>query len=166
MAESWTEALENAGGEFDTLPWILATPPVDDCPPLYAEEWAAVEESHPRLLPLGYLYDAPVINRHAPGTDYGYSFLCYDLDELREGRTTVLGLRKGIERPHDPTRYEDSLIEVLQAHVMDRHAQLDAQYGHPSNRGAGSVHGEEVDEAWALVEMVRDLRGALSARRA
>lgn len=165
IAESWTEVLWDLG-EFDTLAWILAAPPVRDCPPFYEEEWAAVQEQYPRLLPLGHLYGAQVMERRAPGPSYGEAFLCYDLDELRDGRATVLGLRRGAAGTYRLTRFGDSLVEVLHGHVMDRHAQLDAQLDHSSNRGAGSVDREEVEEAWALVEAVRDLRRALAAREA
>ena len=52
----------------------------------------------------------------------------------------------------------ESLLSVLHEHLADHHDRLSRQLRSPSNRGAGSVDREDVEEARGFVALIEDLR--------
>jgi hypothetical protein len=110
----------------------------------------------PDLIPLVWLIDSKV--------KHGGQIVCYRLDELRSGRTTVLGIWRRVDPNDRAVRCGDSLLTVLHEHLAEIHRVLEWQLYQPSNRGAGSVDDEEVNEARSWVEQVEELQRRLASR--
>lgn len=148
------------GGDFTNQPWNLAVPPSRGGPVPEPDSLDKTERRifalDPDLVPLMRLLDADA--------DHGGSIVCYRLSELEAGRSTIFGIWWRVEPGDQARRYGDSLLSVLHEYHADIHRRLAARLDELSNRGAGSVDAEEVDEAWTAVEQVEELQRAVAAR--
>ncbi|MFB4295790.1 hypothetical protein [Actinomadura sp. NTSP31] len=82
----------------------------------------------------------------------GGTFGCYRLTELAAGRTTVFRVRVSDGHCGEAVRCADSLLDLLYDFHADIHRKLEREFGQPSDRGAGSVDRQEVDQAWSIAE--------------
>ena len=146
--------------DFTNQPWELAVPPARGGPASTPDSLDETERRifarDPDLVPLARLFNTDA--RH------GDSVLCYRLDELGAERTTVFGIWREVEPGSEIERCGDSLLVVMHEHHADIHRMLEWQRHHPSNRGAGSVDAEEVNEARSSVEQVKELQRRLASR--
>jgi len=92
--------------------------------------------------------------------------LCYRLVELKAGRTTVFGIREKFTPLDEVVRCGESLLAVLHEHHADVLRGVERQFFHPSNRGAGSIDQQELDETRSLVGRVEELQRIVAARQA
>jgi hypothetical protein len=112
----------------------------------------------PDLVPLGLVLDL-----HTRLYD---DVLCYRLAELRAGRSTVFGLQREAVTAGTPELLGESLLAVLHEHHVDVLRWHEWKFGHPSNRGAGSIELGDVAEVRALLERVEELQREVAARGA
>jgi hypothetical protein len=150
--------------EFLFLPWRL----IDLASPKHEDEepspWAAEQEEHalaqdPDFLPLMKLeaYEA----RH-DGWIIGYS-----LNELRQGRTTILGHDEDIpESGATFQRIGDSLFSVLHEWATDHLRMTKERFQSPVNRGAGSLDPKDVERADGILRSVEEMQRKLAAQQA
>ncbi|KIF75641.1 hypothetical protein QR77_20535 [Streptomyces sp. 150FB] len=143
--------------DFTNLPWKLAVPLEKGGPSQTPNSRGQFERKtytvDRRLVPLARLYD--------PAARHGDSVICYHLDELGAGRTSIFGFKVGEGSASASARYGDSFLLVLQEHYADMHGRLERLLDLPSNRGAGAVDEEEVEEAWAFVEKIEGFQRRL-----
>lgn len=147
-------------GTFMNQPWRLAVPLEQGGPPPdphgleYLEQRAWNVDS--QLVPLVDLADSENV--------HGNSLLCYRLDELAQGRSTVIGLRDITFRDAViiPERYGVSLVTVLHEHYSQALRRLQNEFDSPYNRGAGSIDETYVSDARAALEPVEEIRRALA----
>lgn len=151
--------------EFLYMPWRL----VDLASPKHGEDdepspWAEEQEAHalaqdPDFLPLMKLeaYEA----RH-DGWIIGYS-----LQELSQGRTTILGHNEDI--PESGARFErvgDSLLSVLHEWATDHLRMTEGRFKSPANRGAGSLGPEDAERAAGILKAIEMIQSELKAQQA
>lgn len=142
-------------------PWQMAVPPERGRPWASAlceeekQEQALLARDRdllPLLVPLG------LRERHG-GKTVGYR-----ISELAAGRTTVFALPRDARHDSPIEPVGDSLLALLHEHHTDAYKAVRDQYHAPSNRGAGMVDADEVDEFAALVRNVEDLRHRAAAQ--
>ncbi|GAA1557256.1 hypothetical protein GCM10009678_45310 [Actinomadura kijaniata] len=150
---------------FTDQPWQLAVPPELGGPLDGYEELVETEllllARDPDLVPL-FRIPSPT-----PGRDD--RVICYRLDDLRAGRSTVYGLATGSHpgevRDAAAVRCGESMLQVLRdAHLGHLHA-LEEEARWPGDRGAGSVHPSEIEGTRECVELLRDLIREVDGRR-
>jgi uncharacterized protein (TIGR02996 family) len=73
--------------------------------------------------------------------------LCYRLDELAAGRSTIIGVWQLDDRSLVSRPYGDSLTSVLLEHFADAARRRENEYESPYNYGAGSLDKPELE--WA-----------------
>lgn len=142
-----------------TLPWRLAIPALLPAQARTDPEWLAEVEAQgidPGLVPLEFLR-------------WGNRWLiCYHLDELAAGRSTVLGLRQLRHRPAffdpgaAPVVKAPSLLAALHAAETGRLDTREALYNDPANFGFGSVDDESVEEQRQAVARIEKIRESLT----
>ncbi|MEV7867269.1 hypothetical protein AB0P17_14480 [Streptomyces sp. NPDC088124] len=145
---------------FTNQPWQLALPLDRGGPDATPDTLAGTEQRilarDPDLMPLMVI----------PGTAAGQEDLivCYRLSELRVGRPTAFCLRRATGSG-EAVRCGESMLAVL----YDEHAEslrlLKEEFRQPSNRGAGSVDGSQVEEAGESLELVRELQRLAASRQ-
>ncbi len=121
-----------------------------------ASPWAMEQERNaleaaPDFLPLMKLeaYEA----RH-DGWIIGYS-----LEELRRGRTTVIGHNEDI--PAASTNFQrvgESLLSVLYEWAIDHQRMTKERFDSPDNRGAGSIEPEDVERAKDILKAIEKVQ--------
>jgi hypothetical protein len=139
-----------------TNPWQLLEPPVDDEPdegvgPLAGGLEPAAFARAPSMIPL-------LVTVYSGVAD-GESLLGYDIDELRAGRTTIVGSRwpvdvHGTVRPVE--RIGASLLDVLTA-IVERHCAHIAKLVADPRSGFEDDH---LDDARAQLRSIQTLRDA------
>jgi hypothetical protein len=126
--------------------------------------WEREQEEHayaqnPSFLPLLSLQVADAV--------YDDYVLGYDLDELREGKTVVLGHQGDI--PATGARFEvigTSLLGVMHEWMSDHLRMVRYQYESPMNRGAGSLERKDVDYVAGMLRAIEQLQQEAAAGRA
>lgn len=136
---------------FTDLPWQLVTAGKSSVP---SEPSDALEKRifarDPDLVPLVRLIGSRT-TRERP-------VLCYRLSELREGRTTVFGI-KATATARDPiTRRGESLLDVLHAHHAEVLQHMEGLLDQPTNRGFGAEDEKGVAEVRSLLERIEELQ--------
>ena len=147
--------------DFTNQPWELAVPLVHGGPAPEPDGMDDIEQRvlafDPQLFAVMALLD--------PDSAHGHSVLCYRLDELAAGRSTVIGLRGFFYRDSvaSPERYGDSLLAVMLEHFTDHARRRQRELASPANRGAGAIdEGHAADARGGLArveEIVRHLTG-------
>ncbi len=141
-------------GRYTNRPWKLLISIERGGPP--AEPAAFIDEEERRV----FVLDAalvPLMMLRSDYYDYGGSMLCYRLDELDAGRSTVFGLQRDLKDGSVAKPCGESLGAALLASAAARVTRLEAEYASPYNRGAGSVDEPEVNGARAGLERVEEL---------
>ncbi|MFI0820868.1 hypothetical protein ACH4TX_32710 [Streptomyces sp. NPDC021098] len=156
---------------FTHQPWQLAVPPGQDGP----EEGGSEEDPGPlaetELLVLALDPDLLPLAQIPAATSAGDDrIVCYRIEELRAGRTTVHCLRAAPYpyselRDTEAVRCGDSLLEVLYEVHADGLRRLEEELHQPWNRGAGSVDPGEVEQARATLDLVEELRRRAAGRQ-
>lgn len=148
--------------EYSNQPWKFATRLEDGGPSLRPDSMDKYEQKilalNPQLLPLARLRNRVI--------KHGDSVICYHLGELAANRATIFGIQGVKAVGEEAVRYGESLLTVLHEHHVDRHRQLLWEYRLPSNRGAGSVDRDDVEEAAKDVEKIESLQQQLARRNA
>jgi hypothetical protein len=70
----------------------------------------------------------PLVTTGFEEAEHGESLLCYDLDELRAGRTTIVGLEHELDMPEsgaDFTVFGPSLLDVFRGCIVEYHALME-----------------------------------------
>lgn len=130
------------------LPWVLVRP--DFAPsPAWLELWERVFAHDPLLVPLDRKWD---------------DFLCYRLDELAVGRTTVFSVDDHELGPQPTERVGESYLAVHHARAVNAAAHAEAEWRSPYNQGAGSIDREEVDWRHSVVAQHETLLRELEQR--
>lgn len=151
---------------FTNQPWELAVLPERGGPANLPDSLADIESllltRDPDLLPLLQI----------PAAQAGEDdrIVCYRLEELRAGRSTVFclaveaypstGLREG-----EPVRCGDSMLAVLREEHAASVRSLEEEWNSQGNVGAGSVSGDEIMQARASLEMVEELQRTADRRQ-
>jgi len=149
--------------QFTNQPWRLAVPLGQGGPAPEPHGLEVIEQRtfavDPALVPLLVLRN--------PDSVHGNSLLCYRLDELAAGRSTVIGLRAFWYRDSVaiPEPYGDSLVGVLHEHFAENAHRLERELDSPSNRGAGSIDPTYVSDAQGALARVEDIERQLAAAR-
>ncbi|MEW2498191.1 hypothetical protein AB0942_32345 [Streptomyces nodosus] len=143
--------------DFTNQPWQLAIPLAQGGPGAKPDSMEETERQilavDPDLLALALLLDSDA--RH------GDLVLCYSLNEIGSGGTTVVG----IEDPDDKAvPCGESLLTVLQEYHADIHRLLEPRSSQPSNRGFGSIDADNVAEARSWVTRIEKLQHGLAGR--
>jgi hypothetical protein len=137
-----------------TNPWQLLEPPVDDEPdegvgPLSASLEPAAFARAPSMIPL-------LVTVYGGVAD-GESLLGYDIDELRAGRTTIVGARWPVD-VHGTVRpvaaRGPSLLDVLATTVTRYCAHMEALVRDPRS----GYDGDHLDDARAQLRAIEALR--------
>lgn len=137
-------------------PWellALAEPPHTEREPA---PWEREQEEHayaqnPQFLPLLSLQAADAV--------YDDYVLGYDLDELRKGKTVVLGHRGDI--PPEGAELEvigTSLLGVMHEWMSDHLRMVKHQYESPMNRGFGALEKKDVDHVAGMLKAIEQLQ--------
>jgi hypothetical protein len=152
--------------DFTNQPWELAIPLEHGGPALEPDGMDDIEQRvlalDPQLLAVMALLD--------PDSAHGHSILCYRLDELAAGRSTVIGLRSFFYRDAvaDPVRYGDSLVTVMLEHFTEHARRRQRELDSPANRGAGALDERHASDARGglarIEEIVRQLTGGSGSR--
>src|SRR6266508_2612080 len=143
------------------LPWQLIAPPQQRRQsPDPDSMWRVELEAYaidPGLVPIDYLED--------DYAEYGSALICYHLDELAAGRSTIFGLD---DRYGDhvrtfppgtvPERYGPSWLAVLHGYERDKLRIVEEHYADLSNRGFGSIERKDVEKQLAEVRFVEELQ--------
>ncbi|MET8180689.1 hypothetical protein [Streptomyces sp. NPDC005336] len=151
---------------FTNQPWELAVPPDRGGPADLPDPMADVESlllaRDPDLLPLLQI----------PAAQAGEDdrIVCYRLEELRAGRPTVFCLAAEAYpttkvREGEAVRCGDSMLAVLYEEHAASLRSLEEEWNSPWNVGAGSVSGDEVEQARASLELVEELRRTADGRQ-
>lgn len=146
------------GIDCTNLPWQLTIPPALGGPTAKPHSTWSKElllfDLDPLLVPLGELHDFDAV--------HGGSLVCYHLDELAAGRSTVLGLPVDFDRNGEdavPVRVGASLLDVLHEYESDRQRMIEEQHEDPKNAtGFGSVSSEYVEQCRADLRRVEELQ--------
>ena len=148
--------------EFTNQPWELAIPPARRGPAAEPDVLDDLERRifarDPDLVPLGLVIDTD--------SRWVEHVLCYRLVEVAAGRSTVFGTGSDLAPRDDVVRCGDSLLEVLHEVHVDALRGLERKWGHPSNRGSGSIELSDLTEARKLIERVEELQRTAAARSA
>ena len=142
-------------------PWRIMTPLEQGGPEVIVNPWsdrklinAYAQAPHVALL---------MVLREGDAT-HGDSVIGYDLDELRAGRSTVVGLLDQVEVPESGAEFQGfgpSLLQVLHEWLTDQHRLLTRRLTLESNRGAGSITDEDVEEAAQRIRFIEGLQEQL-----
>lgn len=149
--------------DFTNQPWELAVPLDHGGPSPEPDGMDDIEQRafalDPALVPLLALMD--------PDPVHGNSLLCYRLDELAAGRSTIIGLRAFFYRDSAavPQRYGDSLITVLFEHFADHARRRQREFDSPHNRGAGSIDETYASDARSGLARVEEIIRLLAGGR-
>ncbi|MGW2326795.1 hypothetical protein ACWC5C_13635 [Streptomyces sp. NPDC001700] len=144
---------------FTNQPWQLAVPPGRGGP---TAEPDGMVDTELRLL----AQDSDLMPLvRVPAADPGREdrIVCYRMDELRAGRSTVFRLFESSDAG-DALGCGGSLLEVLHAEHATSVRRLEKELRSPSNWGAGSVDDDEVDRAYASLERVEELQRQVAGR--
>jgi hypothetical protein len=142
--------------EWFQEPWVLIRLASPNITPTPASTWSVEQITNalaqePNFLPLLQLgIGRAKLDDHVIG---------YDLSQLRQGKTTILGHQDEI--PSEGASFEivgDSLLSVLQQWISERLKLAAAQYRSPSNRGAGSISHDNVEEVSNLLKDIEKLQ--------
>jgi hypothetical protein len=88
----------------------------------------------------------------------------YDLSELANGRTTVLGHSDEIEETGASFKVVgDSLLDVLDGWMKERLQLANEQYRSPSNRGTGALSVENIEEVAEQLKSIEKVKQELAA---
>nr|WSZ94583.1 hypothetical protein OH820_02025 [Streptomyces sp. NBC_00857] len=145
---------------FTNQPWQLALPldrgGPDAAPDTLASTELLLLARDPDLMPLMVI----------PGAEAGQEDLivCYRLSELRAHRPTAFCLR-GVTGSGEAVRCGESMLTVLYDEHADALRLLEEEFRQPSNRGAGSVDGSQLEQANESLERVRELQRQAAARQ-
>ncbi|MEN0062737.1 MAG: hypothetical protein AAGA48_11345 [Myxococcota bacterium] len=127
-------------GRYSNLPWqLVADAPRHDATfPQGLED--AARSVDPDLIPLLMIGGIDYV--------YGGSLLCYRLDELRDGRSTLFGFHyKSIPPYSEATKYGESLIAVLLDHCRDEYGGLESEIDVPYRRAAGAADASDLERS-------------------
>lgn len=146
---------------YTDRPWNLVTPldrggPPDANPTKQKFE-LRLEALDPDLVPLLALSS----DRHT----HGGAWICYQRNELADGRSTVVGVPRRFAEGAIPQPFGNSLTSVLVEHFADLARQLETQYEHPSNQGAGSVEEGEVANARRWLAQAEAIATSVAERK-
>jgi hypothetical protein len=97
--------------------------------------------------------------------NYDGPLLCYRLEELAAGRSTIMGLAVDFENGATPQRLGDSLVDVLRAAFADRLRSLEEEYARPVVSREGAVDRKEVEAEQAYLALVEDFQAAVTERK-
>src|SRR5262249_25557388 len=70
----------------------------------------------------------PLIILQNPDYRHGDSLLCYRIDELAKGRSTIMGLPRSIDDKFGPAYFGDSLIAVILEHYSDAARRVEKEF--------------------------------------
>ena len=147
---------------YTNQPWELAVPPdrggLRPVPHLTDEIERKIFTRDPDLVPLAVILE--------PHTRLYGTVLCYRLADLRAGRSTVFGVGREVTPSDTAERLGDSLLGVLHGHHVDVLRWHEERFGHPSNRGAGSIELSDLAQVRSLLERVEELQRQVAARDA
>jgi len=147
---------------FTNQPWELAVPPNRGGPTAVPDWLDGIERKvfarDPDLVPLGLILDL-----HTRLLD---RVLCYRLAELAAGRSAVFGIGREATAADTAEPLGDGLLAVLHEHHVDVLRWHEWKFGHPSNRGAGSIELSDVAEVRSLLERVEELQSEVASRPA
>lgn len=143
-------------------PWELIVSLERGGPSEKVDPWSEEQEKNafsqaPHVVLLMELYASDAI--------YGDYFIGYDLNELSEGRTTIVGHEDDI--PENGAKFEiigSSMLEVLHAWMSDHYRMVQAQYNKPSNRGAGSLRKKNVEEVAEQLRGIEAMQTELASK--
>jgi len=143
-------------------PWELIIPLERGGPSEEFYPWSEKQEKNafsqaPHVVLLMALYAGDAI--------YDDYYIGYDLNELREGRTTIVGHENDI--PENGAKFEiigSSMLEVLHVWMSDHHRMKQAQYNKPSNRGFGSLTEEDVEEVAEQLSGIEAMQAELASK--
>lgn len=145
---------------YTNQPWQMAIPldrggpaPRPDSMDRTEQEMLA-RDSH--LLPLAHLWDRNL--------RLGNTIICYHLNELAAGRTTIVGVKNPDEYDFEAIHLGDSLLDVLHRYYVEYHTKTEREYNSPRNWGAGSLDESDVEQAASYLEKVEELRRRLVER--
>ena len=150
---------EEPYGTYPRLPWQLTIPLAEGGPPLEPTESDLEEQKafarDPNLV--------PVFRTGLRNYVHGSSILCYHLDELRNGRFTIIGFPYPdfAEPPTVEARYGDSLVAVLIKHFTHHFKGVEAEFESPHNRGAGSITEDEMERAELFLDEMLEIARSL-----
>jgi hypothetical protein len=146
---------------YTNQPWEVAIPPDRDgprpVPHLLDDVERKIYARDPDLVPL------VLINTDSRSVG---TVICYRLAELQAGRATVFGIGKDVTPRDEVVRRGESLLAVLHEHHVDDLRGLERKWGHPSNRGAGSIDLEDLAEVRSLIERIEELQRQVASRGA
>lgn len=164
------EAMQPTHFELDTecyfpdLPWKLVVPPAAGG--IKPERGGEVEleltamEFDSRL--------APVLETTNGYVEHGDAVLCYRLDELAEGRSTVYGCERAYDSERGDyfvgtefTRYGDSLLGVLHEYTSDEVRRLTYLSTAPWSWGSDAILDDDIEAARQRVTVVEDIQRRL-----
>ena len=142
------------------LPWELAYAPDPGAPmptPGMLDDVERRVSAHDSdLVPLGLILDLH--------TRLSEVVLCYRLAALRAGRSTVFGIGRQVATADTAEPLGDALLAVLHEHNVDVLRWHESKFGHPSNRGAGSIELSDLAEVRSQLEDVEELQRQVAAR--
>jgi hypothetical protein len=146
---------------YTNLPWNLLIPLDHGGPPgepddLMESQERRVSKLDPSLVPLLILY----------GNHYerGGAMLCYRLEELAAGRSTIFGFQRAL--PDGVAKlYGDSLAAVIRASDADRLQRLENEFASPGNYGGGALDIHELEDARENLATADELIRRVAERR-
>ena len=106
----------------------------------------------------------PLLLTSAGDAKHSDLVLCYHVDELAAGRSTIVGIPMWIDYAGGPIHCGDSLLSVWHEHRIDDVRRLTKEFHSPYNRGAGSLDQDELDGAKNRLAAVEALVHALAER--
>jgi hypothetical protein len=120
------------------------------------DPWAREQEENAFAQNPNFL---PLLRTGESDAEYGYYVLGYDIEELRNGKTTILGHQGDI--PATGAEFEvigTSLLDVLHTWMSDHLRMIKHQFESPMNRGAGSLEKKDVDEVVGMLRGIEELQ--------
>ena len=129
-------------GLYTNRPWKLLIPLDRGGPP--AAPAPLIDEDERRVFALDSSL-VPLMVLSGDYYEFGGTMLCYRLEELAAGRSTILGFQADLKDGAVAKRYGDSLATVIHADAADTVRRLEKEYSSPYNQGAGSLDKYELD---------------------
>lgn len=150
------------GGHYTNRPWKLLVPIERGGPPAQPAPLMDGEERRVFVLDASLV---PLMILHGDYYEYGGAMLCYRVDELAAGRSTIFGFQRDLNDGSVARHYGDSLAAVLLASAADRVTRLETEYASPNNRGAGSLDEPELEGGRANLKRVQELIRRVAERK-
>ncbi|MEO7096850.1 MAG: hypothetical protein ABI175_26565 [Polyangiales bacterium] len=145
---------------YNYLPWNLLIPLERGGPPTDLE----ADDVEPRVFALDPSL-VPLMILRGDFYEYAGAMICYRLDELAAGRTTIWGFQSDLMDDAVAKQYGDSIAAVIHAECADTVRRLENEYVSPYNRGAGSLDRAELDGARDNLARAEELIRRTAARR-